>query len=205
MKRNGSYLLWALLVAALVTVSGHAQTSDNLGDYARQVRKQKQQSATAVKKFDNDNLPETDKLSVVGDAPVVAEAAPDKNDGSADAKASEAPAASGAAKAKPAADPNAEKQKANEEWQKKIKDAQGSIDLLTRELDVLQREYKMRAAEFYADAGNRLRNSTAWDKDDAQYKDQIGKKQQDLDDAKKNLDDLQEQARKAGVPSSMRE
>jgi hypothetical protein len=69
--------------------------------------------------------------------------------------------------------------------------------LLSRELDVLQREYRLRAAAFYADAGNRLRDAGAWDKEDAQYKQQIAAKQKAVDDAKKQLDDLQEQARKA--------
>ena len=77
--------------------------------------------------------------------------------------------------------------------------------MLTRELDVSQREYQLRAAAFYADAGNRLRNSGTWDKEDADYKQQISQKQKALDDAKQQLDDLQEQARKAGAPSSVRE
>jgi len=76
---------------------------------------------------------------------------------------------------------------------------------LTRELDVLQREYQIRAAAMYADVGNRLRNSAAWDKQDADYKQQIADKQKALDDAKQKLDDMDEQARKAGVPNSMRD
>ena len=48
-----------------------------------------------------------------------------------------------------------------------------------------QREYRLRAAAFYADAGNRLRGSGTWDKEDAQYKQQIAQKQKALDDAKK--------------------
>ncbi len=76
---------------------------------------------------------------------------------------------------------------------------------MTRELDVLQREYRLRAAAFYADAGNRLRNAGTWDKEDRQYKQQVADKQKGLDAAKKQLDDMQEQARKAGVPSSMRQ
>jgi len=46
----------------------------------------------------------------------------------------------------------------------------------------------------YADAGNRLRNAGAWDKEDAQFKQQIADKQKALDQAKQTLDDLQEQA-----------
>ena len=76
---------------------------------------------------------------------------------------------------------------------------------MSRELDVIQREYRLRAASFYGDAGERLRNAAAWDKEDAQYKQQIADKQKALDDAKQHLDDLQEDARKAGVPPAMRE
>ena len=57
----------------------------------------------------------------------------------------------------------------------------------------------------YGDAGNRLRNSADWDKQDAQYKQQIADKQKALDDAKQKQDEMQEEARKAGVPSSVRE
>jgi hypothetical protein len=57
----------------------------------------------------------------------------------------------------------------------------------------------------YADAGNRLRNSAAWDKEDAEYKQKIEEKKKAVDDAKKEMEDMQEDARKAGVPSSVRE
>jgi hypothetical protein len=57
----------------------------------------------------------------------------------------------------------------------------------------------------YADVGNRLRNSTAWDKEDADYKQKIADKQKSVDDAKQKLDDMVEEARKAGVPAAMRE
>ena len=76
---------------------------------------------------------------------------------------------------------------------------------MSRELDVLQREYQLRAAAMYADAGNRLRNEGDWDKQDAQYKQQIADKQKALDDAKQKLEDMLEDARKAGVPASIRE
>ena len=72
-------------------------------------------------------------------------------------------------------------------------------------MDVLQREYQIRAAAMYADAGNRMRNSADWDKQDTQYKQQIADKQKSLDDAKQKLEDLQEEARKAGASASARE
>ena len=77
--------------------------------------------------------------------------------------------------------------------------------MVSRELDVLQREYQLRAAAMYADAGNRLRNQGDWDKQDVQYKQQIADKQKSVDDAKQKLDDLREEARKSGAPTSVQE
>jgi hypothetical protein len=55
----------------------------------------------------------------------------------------------------------------------------------------------------YADAGNRMRNETQWDKQDADYKQKIADKQKAVEDAKAKLGDMQEEARKDGVPSAM--
>jgi hypothetical protein len=206
----------------LVAVASVAVAQDSsLGDLARQTRKQKGQKAPAAKKYDNDNLPVSDRLSVVGQPP--AEAA----DAAAPATRGEpAPAATDSAKTtagdssttaktaddkkpveekKPADDEQAEKQKLFKDWQGRLHEQQNQIDLLTREVDIANREYRLRAASFYADAGNRLRNAVSWDKEDAQYKEQMADKQKKLDEAKTKLENLQEQARRAGVPSSMRE
>lgn len=213
MKRITSLWLGGALMAALAGSLAAGQNNDNLGDYARQVRKQKAQAAPAVKTFDNDNLPKVDKLSVVGQAPPADETAPADTAANDEQQAGTEGAADAQAPAQPKENANgdtaqeeqAAKQKMYKEWQGKIHEQRDKIDLMTRELDVANREYRLRAASFYADAGNRLRNSAAWDKEDAQYKDQIAAKQKALDDAKAALDDMQEQARKAGVPSSMRD
>jgi hypothetical protein len=57
----------------------------------------------------------------------------------------------------------------------------------------------LRAAAVYADAGNRLRNAATWDKQDAQYQQEIADKQKAVEAAKQQLDAVQEEARKAGV------
>ena len=192
-----------------------------LGDYARQARKHKAHQAPAAKSFDNDNLPSSDKLSVVGQPPTetadasAATGAQPAPAAPADGTAPQAsgatpgdtnsPAPSAAADKKPAEDEVAQKQKMYKDWQNKIQSQQNQVDMMTREMDVANREYRLRAAAFYADAVNRLRNSGTWDKEDAQYKEQMAEKQKKLEDAKKQLEDLQEQARKAGVPASMRE
>jgi hypothetical protein len=217
-----------IFVAALGLSLASAQDA-SLGDLARQVRKQKGQATPTAKKFDNDNLPAEDKLSVVGQAPPEPPAAetaaaanndgapqginqpkptPTAADGSApsptSADSDQKPGSTADAKS-PSEDEQAQKKQMWEGWKKRIEDQKGQLDLLARELDVQDREYRLRAASFYADAGNRLRNSTAWDKEDSQFKDQIAAKQKQLEDAKKQLEDMQEQARKAGVPSSMRD
>jgi hypothetical protein len=219
MKRITMLAALGIFTATLFGTLAIAQDAPPLGDYARQVRKQKDRQAPAGKKFDNDNLPAADKLSVVG------QASADAADTNAPATRGEVATPNGEAKAadtattgdsgsaqttqpadkKPAEDEAAQKQRMYKEWQTKIQAQQSQIDTQARELDLTNREYRLRAAAFYADAGNRLRNSGTWDKEDAQFKEQIADKQKKLDDAKKQLEDLQEQARKAGVPSSMRE
>jgi hypothetical protein len=168
----------------------------SLGDYARKVRKDPGTAKAKPKVFDNDNLPVDDKLSVVGPQPPAADAS--EKTPAADSK--------DAAAAKPAAsadDEKAKKQAAWKVWQDKLSAQKDSIDLAGRELDVLQREYQLRAAVMYADAGNRIRNSAQWDKEDADYKQKLADKQKAVDDAKQKLDDMKEEARKAGVPSAM--
>jgi hypothetical protein len=211
MKRIAALSMITMMVGVLTVSLAGAQDTP-LGDAARQVRKQKTQQAPAAKTFDNDTLPRDNKLSVVGQAPEAdanapasdsTAASPDQPAAGAAENHSSTPA-SGDQKS-PADDEQAKKQAMYKEWQTKIQAQQDKIDLASRELDVLNREYRLRAAAFYADAGNRLRNSGEWDKEDAQFKDQIAAKQKTLDDAKKGLEDMQEDARKAGVPSSMRE
>jgi hypothetical protein len=215
MKRiTYTWLATVILAGVFITLAG-AQTG-SLGDYARSVRKDKKQTTT--KQYDNDNLPKNDKLSVVGPATEEAADKPaDTVNGEVEAEAKAAQsqgdqsgnapkAADNAPKAEDKTSSSvAEKQKMYDEWKGKISGQKNKIDLASRELDVLQREYRLRAAAFYADAGNRLRNSGTWDKEDATYKQQIDQKQKALDEAKQQLDDLQEQARKSGVPSSVRE
>lgn len=193
MKQIACIWLGASLLASFLAFSAVAQDKP-LGDYARSVRKQKAPKK-AAKEFDNDNLPRTDSLSVVGPRPVQT------------ASTTSSEAASNAETQKDASAPKDadEREKANKDWEQRVADQKAQIALQERELDVLQREYRLRAAAMYADAGNRLRNQAAWDKEDGEYKQKIAIKQKAVDEAKKKLDDMEEEARKAGVPSSARE
>lgn len=225
MKRMAYFWLAASALAVLLTGLAAAQ-SESLGDYARTVRKQKGQPKAPRKQFDDDTMPKTDTISVVGHPPVQtaaeqpaeAKAKAEASDQDADAnegdKTASKPGKSktdGAAKSDAQGDKDdkkdeaAEREKANKAWQKRLSEQKNQIDMLSREVDVMQREYRLRAAAMYGDAGNRLRNSTQWDKEDTDYKQKIEAKQKTLDDAKQQLEDMKEQARKEGVPASMRE
>lgn len=169
----------------------------SLGAYARSQRKDK---AHAAKKYDNDNLPMNDSISVVGD----------KNADSTPAASadSNAEAQTAANQDKPKVMPGQtqeQRQQVYDKWQEKINIQQQQVDSMAHELDLNQREYRLRAAAFYADAGNRLRNEADWDKEDADYKQKISDQQKALDEAKQKLNDLQEEARKSGVPESVRQ
>lgn len=201
-----------VLAGSTATAQSTTQAPDqtSLGDYARKVHKDPTAKAKP-KVFDNDNLPKDDKLSVVGEpAP---EPAPAADSTSADSNAKAAAPAGGkdaapAAATKPAATPEDEQAKKQAEWkswQERLAGQKDAIDLASREFDVLQKEYELRAAVMYADVGNRLRNQAQWDKEDADYKQKIADKQKAVEDAKQKLIDLEEEARKAGVPSAMRE
>jgi hypothetical protein len=179
----------ALVSSAAAQAAAPAQDQSSLGDYAKKIRKDPGTAKARPKVFDNDNLPTEDKLSVVGQqsAANAAGAAPSDDKNAANA----------------ADDDQAKKQAAWKAWQTKLTAQKDSIDLATRELDVLQREYQIRAAAMYADAGNRMRNEAQWDKQDADYKQKIADKQKAIEDAKQKLGDMQEEARKDGVPSAM--
>lgn len=182
---------------AVAQTTTPSQDQSSLGTYARSIRKDTPATTKPKPKvFDNDNLPTEDKLSVVGD-PVAANAADNTPAGSKDA--------SGNKPATPADDEQAKKQAAWKAWQDKLTTQKNSIDLASRELDVLQKEYQLRAAAMYADVGNRMRNAAQWDKEDADYKQKIADKQKAVEDAKQQLDTMQEEARKDGVPAAMRE
>jgi hypothetical protein len=200
-----------LVLVSAVEGQTAAQSQDpsSLADYARKVHKDTGAAKPKPKVFDNDNLPKDDKLSVVGQQPV-AEAkaantaeAGDKPAGP-DGKVV-APLKSDHASSMPGTeeDEKAKKQAALKAWQEKLTAQKEQVSMASRELDVTQREYQLRAAAMYADAGNRLRNSVQWDKEEATYKQQLADKQKALDEAKQKLEDMKEEAVKAGIPSSM--
>jgi len=167
----------AIFTLVLLGVSGAAAQS--LGDYARAIRKNKADTSSTRRHYDNDNLPTNDALSVVGPAP------------EGDAKAGQKSAAVDASTAAPA---EAARQKTAKEWNEKIAKQKEKIDSLNHELDLEQRELRLRMAAVYSDS-----STSALAIHEAQFRSEMDAKQKALDAARQQLDEIQEQARKAGV------
>jgi hypothetical protein len=183
-------ILWMMIAALLFAGVGIA-AAQSVADAARSARKGKAQPAASTHHYDNDNLPTTEHLSVVGPAPANGSA------NSADPNASDAPSAQ-ASPVDPKTAATDHEREVNE-MKDKINDQKKTIDSMKHELDLTQREYRLKAVAEYSDAGNRLRNSAQWDKDEAEFKKQLEEKQKAIDAAQQDLENLQEQARRAGV------
>jgi hypothetical protein len=207
MKHAFSYFLAGLLMAAGGSSITMAQSqSQSLGDYARAVKKNTPTPKSAPKSYDNENLPGSSALSVVGNSPET-----DRRDKDKEAGSKPVPDTKADVQKKPeppevkAGQSSDEREKAIAAWKQKIDEQKVKTDLLTREFDVTQREFRLRSNAYYSDISNRLRGSGEWQAEEAKYKQQIAEKQKALDEAKARLSDLREQARKSGVPNSAAE
>lgn len=175
-----------LAIAGLLATTAAAQS---LGEYARQQRAQRPATPAGAKVYTNDNLPTSGHLSEIGQpAPSPSPVSPR--------------AAAAAAKAE---QQKAEDQKKLEaEWRAKFTELKKNIGLMQRELDNLIRENKLRQANYYRDAVAQM-HPEVFAAADQQYQADIAAKQQALDDAKQKLEGMQEELRKAGLPSSWAE
>jgi hypothetical protein len=203
MKRS----LHLTTIAAAVILLAAAAGAQSLADVARQTRKQNAKKP-AAKVFTNDNLPVTTNISVTGQTAAAGEAKA-AEDG-VDAATGDQPGKTTAAADKQKSDDDnktyaQKRDQAMQQWKKRFADQKQQIALLEREINVMQGEYRLRAAAYYADAGNALRNQADWAKQDREYRARLDTKQKQLEEAKQKLDDMQEEARKAGMPGSVAE
>jgi len=189
MKFTTKALLLLLTVALLVG----AVCAQSLGEAARQARKKKSAPSPAQKVYTNDNLPTNAPISIMSGSGVEESTKSDEKKDAA-SKPGGAPAA-GSADAK----------KAEDEWRARFAEQKNKIQMLERELDVLQREHQIQVSVFYADAGSRLRDDRKWADQDRKYKSDVDEKQKQLAAAQQQLEDMRDQARKAGMPPSVAE
>src|SRR5713226_3089794 len=71
MKRVLCFWLVAIVISVAASTIAAAQSQPSLGDYARAVKKTKNPPSdkTSTRVYDNDNLPTSSSLSVVGQTP----------------------------------------------------------------------------------------------------------------------------------------
>jgi hypothetical protein len=206
MKRGFSIwfsMMVVVLVSAIAAMAQGQEQTQSLGSYARAVKKDKNPPATktAVKVYDNDNIPKASALSVVGPEAGNSEAAA-KEDA---AKAEEKDAAKDSEPKIAPGQPSDERKEAINEWQSKIDEQKGKVDLLSRELDVLEKERQLKAAQFYADTSRRTQQPNGFVEENSKYEDKINEKKKALDEAKTKLSDLEDQAHRSGAPNSVAE
>jgi len=189
MKHMKPLVIKAMVIATLLLLGISVASAQSLGDYARAVRKDKAEPSSTSRHYDNDNLPTSQPLSVVGPPPAAdANAAPEAGD--AKPKSSDKAAAANA---------DAERQKTADDWKLKIDEQQKKLDSLNHDLDLAQREYRLRVATQYDSEGNRIQNAGQWGKEDAQYRTDTEAKQKAIEAAQQELNDVQDQAHKAGI------
>jgi len=179
-----------LFTAICLFGAGAAVAQQSLGDAARANRASKR--ATATTNLSDDNFARSH--APAAESPAKEDAA-GKDADKAGEKTADAKEASAKEPKKDTTAAQNEKLKGQIETQKK------EIAQLQRELDVAEREARLRAAAYYADAGVMLRDQAKFAEDSRKAQSEIDGKKQALADAKGKLDDLQEQARKAGLPS----
>ena len=198
MKTIGHRVMMAALAAVVLALPAAAQgtppASQSLADQARAAQKNKPAPSPAAKVWTNDNIPTTSGISTVG--------TPATGNGSASAGAEDKSASAQTTPRSPD-----ELRKLEQEWRKKFQDQKDQIALLERELTVSKRENQIRATTYYADAGNRMRyeNQAKYAEDDRKYQAETAAKQKELDAAKQKLQDMKDELRKAGLPSSWAE
>jgi thymidylate synthase len=182
-----------LLACSLCVLAPAQSQSGSLSDSGRDVGKNDLADKRAARSvYDNDNLPTADTINVVGIAPdgtSGTKSGADIAEKASDAKPSPEQKKKDAGEIKIGQSPK-ERQKAYAQWENRIEKRKVKVDQLARELEILKQNPPMSVVVLHL-----------WP-DDKLYFQLIAEKQKALDRATAEVGDLQEQARKAGVPSS---
>jgi len=188
MRRIGYMLAVSALLA--VCVLGAAAQEESLGDYARAARKEKRPPAKMI--YTNDNLPTTTTISVVGPA-TEGTPAGEQNPAAKPQDDKEKPAQKESPKESTTSESKAPQ--SEQEWQDQMSGQKKRIADLEHELDLEQREYKLQLSQYYADAGSQLRDQKDWADREGKFRAEIADKQKQINDAKAELKDIEEQQR----------
>jgi chromosome segregation ATPase len=172
-------LLLATLVGTLTAMS-HSQSSDSpsLGDLARKQRQKQSKTANTKKVITNEEIPEH----------------PEESSGSLDGTSSSA--TDGPRDASAAAADAGSVMKTGEQWKEAIQQQKSALSDLKNHIDELQDSIHFVEA-------NRYRNGVEYNKVQAEKQKEVQRLQSQLAQLQKNLESMQESARKAGFGSSV--
>lgn len=178
---------FCLLIAAVVFA--YPMAAQTLADRARELRKEKRTQSSSEKVFTNESLN-------LRPAPSIGEKATETKPA---AKGEETEEEEGAKKLTP----DEEKAAAAADIRSRIEKAKSEVATLQRELDIATRENKLRTAQFYADAGNRLRDEKKFADEQRANQADMADKQKRLAEAQALIENLRNEARRAGVPAGL--
>lgn len=185
----------SLLLIALVSMFAICvPAQESVADAAKKAQSKKRPQATKV--YTNDDIPSV-VIPAAEKSPVTSAISGDtKSDKDATAKDEKAEKTE---KTEKTDEKKSEESKADD-FKKAIAEQKSKVADVEREVNLMEREHEVRVAAYYADAGNQLRNSKKWFDDEKKYQDDLAAKKKDLAAAKDKLAELQESARKSGVP-----
>jgi hypothetical protein len=167
----------AAVVVGLGVFAAGSVFAQSLGDVARQQKQNSAQSKPAPKKvITEDDLPTQESIST----------------GSSDAKATDT------SKEVKQGDSTADKMKSADDFKAAIQTQKQNVDSLQKQVD------DMKASVHFVEA-NRYSNGVQYNEHQIQKQKEADRMQKQLDEEKSRLQDMQEQARKAGFGSAVYE
>ncbi len=169
-----------LLFTAVVSLAGgiaYAQDAPSLGDLARQQRQQKEKSKTASSKDASSPKVITNE-QISGHASVAL-----------------TPVATNGEKTDPPASSDSAKKSA-EDWKSQIQDQKSQVVSLQSQVDALSESIRFAP-------GNCVANCVEWNEHQKEKQQQVERMQAQLQDQKKQLEEMQDSARKQGYGSAV--
>lgn len=195
---------WMIVLAAMCSAAPHALASsqdsqsapaqksksqtDPLAAAARKAREQQKTQPKSTKVWDNDNIPTSGDVDVVG-ANAQGSSATSTSNGS---QSVESTAEAG--------EQNGESGEPNSDLEAQLKSAKADLKSAQSQLDFLQRKFALDQQNFYRNPN--YASDDAGAKSLQNEQNQIAAKKQDVDAAQKKVDDLTAKANAAGAKNS---
>jgi hypothetical protein len=179
---------WLAIPLAAQDMEASSPQEPSVADAARRAREQKKTEPAAKQVWTNDNIPQAPR-EVPAEAKAAAEGGA-AEEGAAGAKATD--------EVKKSAELEAQ-------WRQKFADARKKLDDDQKDLELMERELGLKRQQYYSDPNTAMRDQYQRDSGSGGAVNDLVKKIDDqkkkIDADKQAIDNLEEQLRKAGLPS----